>query len=120
MNLKFSGLADPEMPFIVNPTEHGHHDYLSIQELLESPDDHRSCGQLARLGATLETIGQMFTAAAKECVYGGGTYDDNGCRFEYVGGVNKPKGAVNTDRIRLEFPSEEYPHFINPTPVRDM
>ena len=87
----------------------------SIKEFLEDLGAWHTPGQLARLGASLLSIGAMLTDESKQCVMGGGSYDDRGVRFEWVDGIPAGKSwSVHTPSVKAKYPQPENPELYKP------
>ena len=80
---------------------------VTLFEFLDEPDAWMGLGAMARLGATLETIGMQLTESAKRCVSGGGSHDDDGVRFEWVDPTHYTE--VDTKEVKKKYPKDDYP-----------
>ena len=93
------------------PTED--EEQATLFEFLDEPDAWMELGTMARLGATLETIGMQLTELAKRCVSGGGSHDDNGVRFEWVD--PSEYDSVDIKEVKEKYPKDDYPDLYKKT-----
>ena len=85
----------------------------SLLEELADPGAMMTFGDMARAGALFLAVGKMLDTASRQCVMGGGTFQESGVRFSW----RNPTTKVDEDQFREIYPPSDHPHFYKPPAV---